>query len=299
MKQKFEFMDFMIYLLCGLFTLLCFYPIYNTFINTISDNRLVTAGRVMWYPLGLHFKNFQQFFRLTGLIRATMVSVARTALGTLLSVFTVSFMAYAITRPEYWLRKVWYRFIIATMYLSAGLIPGYLLMYNLRLTNNFLVYIIGGLAPAPFYLVLVKTFIESIPFSMDESAEIDGAGYIRRYFQVNMPLCKPILATIIVFTAVGQWNAVMDTVIYMSNDKWYTLQIVLYKFMIEADRLANTMRQLGTTGGAMSEEMLRTKISPAGVRYTATVVIITPILLVYPFMQRYFVKGIMIGAIKG
>lgn len=298
MKSRFGMMDVLIYVFCGLFTILCFYPIYNTFINAVSDNRLVSAGRVMWRPVGFHLKNFEQFFRMSGLFRATCVSIARTILGTALSVATVSFMAYAITRQELWHRKFCYRFIIATMYLSAGLIPGYLLMYNLRLVNNFLVYIIGGTAPSAFNMILVKTYIESLSNSLDESAEIDGAGYFRRFLMVNMPLCKPILATIIVFTAVGQWNAVMDTVIYMSNDRWYTLQIILYKFLNEANKLAAIMRD-PTSGVKVTEEMLRTTISPAGVRYTATVVIITPILMVYPFMQRYFVKGIMIGAIKG
>lgn len=297
MKQKTEAMDIIIYIVCGLFSLLCLYPIYHTFINAVSDNQLVSAGKVVLYPLGFHLKNFGQFFELTGLFRATCVSVARTVIGTTLSLFTTSFMSYAVTRPEFWHRKFWYRFIVATMYLNAGLIPNYMLMHTLHLTNNFLLYVIGGAAPSAFYLVLMKTYIESIPPHLDESAEIDGAGYLKRYFNVMMPLCKPILATIIVFTAVGQWNSVMDTVIYMSNSDWHTLQIVLYRFLNESEKLASLMRN--SQGMQVTEEMLRTTISPAGVRYTATVVIITPVLLVYPFMQRHFVKGIMIGAIKG
>lgn len=296
MKQKIDVLDFLIWIVCGLFTLLCFYPIYNVLINTISDNQLVQAGKVMLYPEGIHFKNFEQLFQMKSIYRATLVSIGRTVIGTVISVLCTSFMGYAVTRQELWKRKFWYRFVIVTMYFNSGIIPAYLLMYNLKLVDNPLVYVVGGFAPAAFSMILVKTYIESLPTSLDESAEIDGAGYMRRFWQIMFPLCKPIIATLAVFAAVGQWNAVMDTVLYMPNEKWHTLQYILFSYLRQADRLA---AQIRNASGNVTEEMLRTNITPAGVRYTITTVTIVPILLVYPFLQRYFVKGIMIGAIKG
>lgn len=296
MKQKIEFLDIFIWVFCGLFTLLCFYPIYNVLINTISDNQLVQANKVMLYPVGIHFKNFEQLFRMQGIFSAALVSVGRTVIGTAISVLCTSFMGYAVTRQELWHRKFWYRFVIITMYFSSGIIPVYLLMFYLKLIDNPLVYVVGGFAPAAFSMILVKTYIESLPASLDESAEIDGAGYMRRFWQIMFPLCKPIIATLAVFAAVGQWNSVMDTVLYMPNPKWHTLQYILFSFLKQADRLAAQVRN---SNGNVTEEMLRTSITPAGVRYTITTVTIIPILLVYPFLQRYFVKGIMIGAIKG
>lgn len=296
MKRKVDALDIFIWVFCGLFTLLCFYPIYNVLINTISDNQLVQANKVMLYPEGIHFKNFEQLFRMNGIFQAALVSVGRTVIGTVISVLCTAFMGYAVTRQELWHRKFWYRFIIITMYFSSGIIPVYLLMFNLKLIDNPLVYVVGGFAPAAFSMILVKTYIESLSASLDESAEIDGAGYMRRFWQIMFPLCKPIIATLTVFAAVGQWNAVMDTVLYVPNPKWHTLQYVLFSFLKQADRLAAQVRN---SGGNVTADMLRTSISPAGVRYTITAVTIIPILLVYPFLQRYFVKGIMIGAIKG
>jgi putative aldouronate transport system permease protein len=296
MKRKIDGIDIGIWVFCGLFTLLCFYPIYNVLINTISDNQLVQAGKVLLYPEGIHFKNFEQLFRMKSIYRATMVSVGRTVIGTFISVICTSFMGYAVTRPELWKRKFWYRLIIVTMYFSSGIIPGYLLMYNLKLINNPLVYVVGGFAPAAFSMILVKTYIESLSPALDESAEIDGAGYMRRFLQIMVPLCKPIIATLTVFAAVGQWNAVMDTVLYMPNEQWHTLQYILYSYLRQADRLASQIR---SSSGNVTADMLKTTITAAGVRYTITAVTIIPILMVYPFLQRYFVKGIMIGAIKG
>lgn len=296
MKRKIDVLDILIWVACGLFSLLCFYPIYNVLINTISDNHLVQAGKVMLYPEGIHFKNFEQLFQMKSIYRATLVSIGRTVIGTFISVMCTSFIGYAVTRPELWKRKFWYRFVIVTMYFNSGIIPGYLLMYYLKLIDNPLVYVVGGFAPAAFSMILVKTYIESLSPALDESAEIDGAGYMRRFWQIMVPLCKPIIATLTVFAAVGQWNAFMDTVLYMPNAKWHTLQYILFSYLRQADRLA---AQIRNSSGNVTEEMLRTNITPAGIRYTITAVTIIPVLLVYPFLQRYFVKGIMIGAIKG
>lgn len=287
--------DILIYLFFGLFTLLCIFPFYYIFINSISSNNAVSVGKVLFYPIGIHFNNYIEIFKIKTLPQAAMVSVARTVLGTIITVISASFMGYCLTKQEYWNRKFWYRFMIATMYFSAGVIPMYLTYKFLRLVNSFGVYALPCFAQS-FNMVLCKTYIESIPTSLEESAEIDGAGYIMRYVRIIMPLALPILATISIFAAVGQWNAFMDTVLYVSKTKLFTLQYTLNLYLRQANALANLLKTDSTLAGEMDLSKL---LTPTSVRFTITMVTVLPILVVYPFFQKYFIKGIMIGAVKG
>jgi putative aldouronate transport system permease protein len=300
MKKKFEQkiggLDIGIYIVTFLFTLLCFYPFWYVFINTISNNDLVARGEVTLFPRGLQFLNYQEIFKIKELPRATLVSAARTVFGTVFTLFSSAFLGYCMTKREYWRRKFWYRFLVITMYFNAGVIPWYLVMNFLHLTNNFLGYILPALV-SPFNLILIKTYIESIPISLEESAEMDGAGYITRFAKITLPLAQPIMATIAVFAAVGQWNSFMDTVYLMTDSRYFTLQYLLFKFLRETDQLANMMRN--SVGVNAATIVSSQQLTPMGVRFTVTMVTLIPILLVYPFFQRYFVKGIMIGAVKG
>lgn len=283
------------YAFFGIFTLLCFLPFYYLFINTISDNELVTKGMILWYPKGIHFNNYLDVLRLRGLGTALLVSVARTVLGTALTIIGTSFLGYALTKQELWHRKVWYRFVVVTMYFNAGIIPWFINMKNLGLTNNFLAYILPGTISA-YSLILFKTYVESIPTSLEESAELDGAGYLVRYAKIVMPLCKPILATLIVFSAVGHWNNFMDTVFLVTDSELYTLQYVLYQYLNEANSLADTLKNMSEMGVQVDASQL---LTPTAVKMTISMVVVIPILCVYPFFQKYFVGGIMIGAVKG
>jgi len=186
------------------------------------------------------------------------------------------------------------------MYFQAGLIPVFLTIVRLGLMNNFLVYVIPSMMQ-PFNIILVKTFIESTPSSLQESAEIDGAGTMRIFFQIVLPLIKPILATIAIFAAVGQWNSFMDTVLYITDERLHTLQFTLHRYISQAELIARMMQQAQAAGGAGASAAIRaaTQQTPASVRMTVTVVVTLPILFVYPFFQKYFVKGIMMGAVKG
>ncbi len=282
------------YIFFGVFTLLCVYPFYYIFINTISDNTLTARGLVLFYPRGVHFSNYVQVMKIQGLGQATLISVARTLLGTFLSVFASAFVGYLVTKEKMWHRKVWYRVIVATMYFNAGIIPWYILMMNLHLTNNFLAYIIPGIM-SPFNIILVKTYVESIPPALEESAQIDSAGYWVRFSRIVLPLCLPILATVTVFTAVGQWNSFQDTLFLMTDRNLYTLQFLLYRYINESNALATVLKN---TGGNVNINLSLVQ-TPTSVRMTVTMIVVAPILLVYPFFQRYFVGGIMIGAVKG
>ena len=286
--------DVLNYLFFGLFTLMCIYPFYYIFINTISDNTLTARGLVLFYPRQIHFSNYAQVLKISGLAQATLVSVARTVLGTVLTVFASAFVGYLVTKEKMWHRKLWYRLIVVTMYFNAGIIPWYILMMNLHLTNNFLAYIIPGIV-SPFNMILVKTYIESIPPALEESAQIDSAGYWVRFTRIVLPLCMPILATVTVFSAVGQWNSFQDTLFLMTDRNLYTLQFLLYRYINESNALATILKN---TGGNVNINLSMVQ-TPTSVRMTVTMIVIAPILVVYPFFQRYFVGGIMIGAVKG
>ena len=166
------------YLVFIIIMLLCIFPFYYLFINTISSNELVRLGRIQLFPRDIHFENYIQVFKINGILEAFVVSVARTVLGTIWTVGGSAFLGYLMTKQEMWLRKVWYRLILITMYFSAGLIPWFINMKNLGFLDNFWVYVIPGLV-SPYNMILVKTFIEGLPPSLEESAMLDGAGYVR------------------------------------------------------------------------------------------------------------------------
>lgn len=283
------------YTIFGIITIACILPFYYLFINTISDNTLVSKGLIIWLPKGVHFSNYIEIIKVKGLGTSALVSLGRTVFGTILTLMGTSFLGYALSKQELWKRKIWYRFVVISMYFNAGIIPWFINMKNLGLTNNFFAYIIPSII-SPFSLILFKTYIESIPPSLEESADLDGAGYLTKYLRIIMPLCKPIVATIAVFSAVGQWNSFMDTLFLMTDSTLFSLQYMLYQYLSEANALADTLRQSAASGIQID---LSTLLTPTSIKMTVSMVIVLPILCVYPFFQRYFVGGIMMGAVKG
>ncbi len=282
------------YLFFTVFTLSCLFPFYYLFINTISDNAMVKTGQIALIPHGLHLRNYIAMFSLSDLGNAFVVSIARTVLGTALMVAASALVGYLVTKQEMWHRKFWYRFLIITMYFNAGTIPWFLNMSMLGLTNHFAAYIIPGIV-APYNIILVKTYIESIPNELEESALIDGAGFLTVFRKIIWPLSKPILATIAIFGAVGHWNSFTDSLILMQNaPQFYTLQHRLYVYLNTSSNIGQILSTGGSVG-TLTSSVMDTKI----IKYTISMVTVIPILLVYPFMQRYFEKGIMLGAVKG
>lgn len=285
------------YAIFGLFTLICVYPFYYLIINTISANNLSANGSINFLPRQIHFQNYIDVLQLNGLGTSALISLARTVLGTACTVFASAFLGYMFTQENLWRRKVWYRMVVVSMYFNAGLIPMYMTMYNLHLTNTFWVYIIPAIVQ-PFNIILVKTFMESLPPALQEAAEIDGAGVFRIFWQIVLPTSTPILATIAIFAAVGQWNSFQDTLIYITDQKLYSLQYLLYTYINQANSLA-TLMQSSSGGTSVNTAALATQQTPTSIRMTVSVIVVLPILFVYPIFQKYFVKGIMIGSVKG
>ncbi|MDO5422470.1 MAG: carbohydrate ABC transporter permease [Eubacteriales bacterium] len=284
------------YAIFAILTLICAYPFYYLIINTISDNSLSAAGKINFWPSGLHLSNYKQVLGLSGLGTAALVSVGKTVLGTAGTVLASAFLGFMFTQERMWGRKVWYRLIVITMYFNAGVIPMYLTMKTLHLTNTFWVYIIPAIVQ-PFNVILVKTYVESLPKALQEAAEIDGAGIIKIFFKIILPLCGPILATVAIFAAVAQWNNYQDTLLYVTDQSLYSLQYLLYMYINQANSLAASIKQ--SAGSAMNAASLASQQTPTSVRMTVSVIVVLPILFIYPMFQRYFVKGIMIGSVKG
>ena len=283
------------YLFFTLFTITCIFPFYYLFINTISDNELVRKGLINFYPQGINIQNYLALGNVNDLGSAFIVSITRTIFGTVLMVVASAFVGYLVTKQEMWKRSMWYRFIVITMYFNAGLIATYLNLVMLGLTNQYMVYIIPGIV-APYNIILVKTYIESIPGELEESAFIDGASYMTVFTKIIWPLSKPILATIFIFGAVGHWNSFQDSLIYMTNEpKLYTLQHRLYIYLNQSSNLKATMSSNSSAATVAFQSALNSKV----IKYTISMITVIPILVVYPFMNRYFEKGIMLGAVKG
>lgn len=288
--------DILNYAFFIIFTLICVFPFYYLFINTISDNGLVSKGLVNFYPRGLHIKNYIALKDVNGLGMSFIVTLARTVIGTIVSTIASGFVGYLVTKKEMWHRKIFYRFMIITMYFSAGLIPWFTTMQMLGLTNTFWAYIIPGIVSV-YNIIMVKTYIESIPAELEESASIDGASYMTIFVKIIWPLSKPILATIAIWCAVGHWNSFQDSLVLMSGaPKLKTLQERLYIYLNQSSNLAASM---GTATTGLSETQRQQMLNTKSIQYTVAMVTAIPILCVYPFMQKYFVKGLMLGAVKG
>lgn len=283
--------DLVNYALLTLFVLICIYPFYYVFIYSISDPAKVVQG-IFLAPAGFELGTYKNILMLPYIKTAFIVSIARTVVGTLLTIVCCSFFSYLLTKDRMLLRKFVYRLLVVTLYINAGLIPWYITMKMLHLDDSFLLYVLPS-AVSGFNVILIKTYIEQLPAALEESAMIDGAGYLTLFWRVIFPLCKPIVATVAIFAAVGQWNNWMDNYFLVHSQHLKTLQLTLYEFLNSASSLANM------DASSITKNAQNVKMTPETIKMTTTMIVTFPILLVYPFMQRYFVKGIMLGAIKG
>ena len=288
------------YTLFTLFMLICVYPFYYILLYSLSNPKEIYKG-VMWIlPKAPTLLNYEQMFKVEGMLSAFLISVSRTILGTALAILSTGLFAFVIIQPNLPFRKFFYRATIVSMYLNAGIIPWYVTMMTYGFKNNYLLYIIPGIINA-FYLVLIKTYMEAIPASLEESALMDGAGIFTVYFKIIFPICLPVFAAVAVFSAAGQWNSWFDNFMLVNNTHLDTLQYKLLTVLNQADSLAQQIRSGTGVGQTVDPALLQRaqNVTPTSLKMTMTMIVTVPILLVYPFLQRYFIKGIMIGAVKG
>lgn len=268
---------------------LCLYPLWYIFVQSLSSGPLA-VNAVAW-PINFTLKNYADVFKSGDVPHAFLISVLRTSIGTACTLLACMLLGYLFSKEDMPLRKVMYRILIITMYVSGGLIPTYLVYKAYRLTNSFLVYILPAVVDA-YYVILIKTYVEQLPISVEESAMIDGAGTMCIFLKIILPMSLPIVATIAIYASVGQWNSWFDNHIYaISNKKILTLQYMLYRYLQEAESIVRELKERDP-GAAVP-------ITPRGVRMTVTMITVVPVLCIYPFFQRYLIKGLMIGAVKG
>ena len=270
------------------------YPFWNTIIISLNDALDAIRGGITFWPRKFSMYNYQTLFRTDAIPRAFMVSVARTLINLVTGVFFNAMIAFALSRNEYVLRKPFTLVLVLSMYVNAGLIPTFLLMRNLGFLNSFWVYVVPGIVNA-FNFVVMRTYMRTIPESIVESARMDGYGDFFIFMRIILPLCLPVLATIGLFIAVGSWNAWFDTMIYNSgNVNLHTLQYKLMEYLQASQASSRTASE----AQGMAFSRTSTMVTPLSIRAAITVIAAAPILVVYPFMQRYFVVGLNVGGVK-
>ena len=264
----------------------------------MNDGLDSLKGGIKLWPRKFTWKNYADLFQTDRIFNAGIISVTRTVIQTVLSVFCTSLLAYALSRKEFVLRKYLTTIIVISMYVNAGLIPGYMLIKRLHLLGKYAVYIVPCLVDV-FNFILVRTYINGLPDSFVESARIDGANEFRIYLQIIMPLIVPSIAMICLFTAVGAWNSWFDTYLYCSNKpKLHSLQYVLMSFLQQSQNQSTNANDANSVALAAGSGSTTSKSTPISIRSSITMVATLPILVVYPFVQKYFVVGMTIGGVK-
>jgi putative aldouronate transport system permease protein len=279
------------YLLMIILMIATLYPFLNVLAISLNNSIDTVKGGIKIFPREFTFLNYAEIFKTKALLTSVIISVLRTIIGTFTGIISTAMVAFVISRHDFIARKAVTILYIITMYVSGGLIPEYMLIRNLRLTNNFLVYILPGLISA-FNVIVIRSFIDGLPFELQESAKLDGANDLTIFFRIIFPLCTPAIATISLFIAVGQWNSWFDTYLYCSsNKKLTTLQFELQKILLSA-------QSSGQQDIYGSSDLAQKRVSPESLRMAMTVVATMPIVIVYPFVQKYFIKGLTLGAVK-
>lgn len=270
------------------------YPFWNTIAISLNDAMDSIRGNIYLFPRQFTFYNYQSLFTSRNLLDAFWVSVSKTLLVTIFNVFFSSLAAYILSRKDFIFKKLLTVFLVATMYVNAGLIPQYFLYRDLGLINKYWVYILPAMIGA-FNVIVIRTFMNTLPDSLAESAKIDGAGEFRIFIQIIMPLCKPVLATVALWVAVGAWNEWFDTYMFASSKQ--NLSTLQYEMM---KLLSSSMVQSGAQNpNLVAQTSGSGMITPNSIRAAITIVAAMPIIFVYLFLQKYFVAGLHLGGVKG
>ena len=292
MQNKKTLMDYILLVVMALVIVVTLYPFLNVLAISLNDAVDTAKGGLHIWPRKFTLANYMEVFsRNKQLLRAFVNSVLRTVIGTGLGLMSSTMLAYTLSRKDFIFRKSISRLLVLTMYVSGGLIPSYMLIRKLGLINNFWVYIIPSLLNA-YNVIVIRSFIEDIPDSIEESARIDGASDFTIFYKIILPLSIPVLATVALFIAVGQWNSWFDTYLYARNNpKLTTLQYELMKILDNANAQGN---QLDPNNPLLQQA----KTTPESIKMAITVIATVPIIVTYPFLQKYFVSGIVVGAVK-
>ena len=267
-----------------MFVIITLYPVLNTLAISLNDGTDALRGGIYLLPRKFTWKNYITVLQKDNLIMGAYITVARTVIGTALALFANAILAFIVSRKRFMFKKQLSLFWVITMYVNGGMIPTFLLFKTLHLTNSFWVYVIPGMFSA-FNMLVIRTYMNGISDSLEESAQLDGAGYTTIFLKIISPLCKPVYATVALFVAVGQWNSWFDAMLYnRMSANLTTLQYELMKLLSSVTNQGNSVEAMKNAAGS--------------VRAAATILTMLPIICLYPFLQRYFVTGLTIGGVK-
>ena len=280
-------LDLLIYGLSGLILFITLYPFYYVFMLSFNDGMDAAMGGIYWFPRQLTLDNYRSFFTDWKWVRGYGVTIVRTLMGTVLGVIFTTLVAYSMSFKELVGRKYYMTFFIVCMYFSGGIIPYYAVLRELHLIDTFWVYIVPSMLNL-FYIMVGRGFFDSIPSSLRESAMIDGAGEITVFSRIIIPISKPFMATMALFVGVWHWNNWHDTTFFVKTKTLRTLPYLLME-VVNQSAMPDDIRSL---------TMARSGITNLSIQMAAMVIAVVPITLIYPFLQKYFVSGMMIGAVK-
>ncbi|MFC9707232.1 carbohydrate ABC transporter permease [Paenibacillus sp. NPDC056933] len=272
-------------------TLIVIYPLVFVLSASFSDPQAVLRGEMFLWPKGINLHSYEKIFQNKDILRGYTNTLIYTSVGTLINLVMTILAAYPLSRKDFIGRNAIMALFVFTMFFSGGLIPTYMLIKNLGMLNTFWVMIIPN-AVSIWNIIIMRTFFQqSIPHELHEAATIDGCSNIQTLTRIILPLSMPIIAVTILFYAVGHWNAFFNAMLYLSDKNKFPLQLILREILIQGQ--TNDMVKMST------ESAIKQQREVEGIKYAVLVVANIPVLLLYPFLQRYFVKGVMIGAIKG
>ena len=283
-SRIFDFCN-ILFMLCLAFITL--YPMYNIFIVSISSAEYIYAGAVSFIPKGINFDAYRMVFKNDSIWRSFGNSILYTTVGTAINVVCSAMCAYPLSRKDFYGRGFFTLFVAVTMFISGGMIPSYLVVNQLRLINTMWAIVLPG-AISTYNMIIMRTFFQNLPVSLQESAYLDGANDITILFKVVLPLSMPIIATMTLFYAVGHWNSYFNAMIYLNSKSKFPLQVLLREIVVA-----------GNMADESSDLTSNINIIAINFKYAVIVITVVPILVVYPFLQKHFTKGVMIGASKG
>jgi putative aldouronate transport system permease protein len=287
-----RFFDSVNILIMMVLMVIMLYPMLNVIAISLSDVVPIAAGRVTFFPIGFNLAGYEQVFQEKGLINGFRNSVIYCLSGTFLMLLVTSLCAYALALKHFLLRKFFTIYLAVTMFFSGGMVPTFLLIKNMGLLNTLWVMIIPGCVSA-YNVFIFRTFFQQQPAELRESAYIDGANDLVIWFRIVIPLSKPLFATYGLFHIVGTWNSWFNALLYLTKEELQPVQMFLRRIVVNVD-----LGSMGSGSGAASL-MMEGRFHPLNIQMATVVVVMVPILCIYPFIQRYFIKGAMIGAIKG
>jgi len=281
--------DYFNYTLMFLIVVLMLFPLYYCLVISISDGGAVIRGEVVFWPKGMDFTAYKAVLNNSQIGRSYLNTICYTALGVCVNMFLTSLCAYPLCRPHLKGRKVFNALFVATMFINGGMIPLYLQVKSLHLIDTvWAVVLPTGIST--YNMIIMRTFFATIPEDLHEAAEIDGASQFQTFRLVVLPLSTTILATLVLFYAVAHWNSYMPALLYLNSMDKMPLQMVIRKMVIDSDIASMT-----TTSSSSSETLL----TESKIKYAVVIISVLPMLIIYPFLQKYFVKGVMIGSVKG